>query len=231
MRMITSSDLRYFDFHTTQSRSHKQKSKQVRHELIILLKHFAKGGFNKIGNLTEKLNMDDHPVFPSRRSSTLEVGKFSSQVGTPIFGNTIDAISPGPSLKNVSNIIQSQVLGDNISDLLSEVIEPLRLAVEESKDFAVSLASESVPLLLITLVDYMTDLMLPRFVENSCGINFSIFPQQRQILEDTTKDVYSLLLAICNDNNLAKAQIFKGVGQFHLINLLKRKDIGTAIFI
>lgn len=38
-------------------------------------------------------------------------------------------------------------------------------------------------------------------------------------------------MKIIKDNNLGKAQLFKGDGAYHLLNLLGRFDIGTAIFL
>jgi hypothetical protein len=36
--------------------------------------------------------------------------------------------------------------------------------------------------------------------------------------------VFNILFDIAADNNLAKAQIFKADGAFHLLNLLRRND-------
>jgi len=43
--------------------------------------------------------------------------------------------------------------------------------------------------------------------------------------------MYEVIHKICEDNNLAKAQIFKGDGVWHLINLYQRIDISTALFL
>lgn len=48
---------------------------------------------------------------------------------------------------------------------------------------------------------------------------------------ETFNKVYEVIYIICDDNSSAKAQIFSGIGGYHLLGLINRFDISTAIFI
>lgn len=67
-----------------------------------------------------------------------------------------------------------------------------------------------IPVLLLTLADYI--------------YNYMSYEGYSEIL----KDIFSLLTFLCLKNNLCKAQVFKGDGIFHLLNLINN-DCSQAI--
>ena len=77
----------------------------------------------------------------------------------------------------------------------------------------------------------MSDYLQNLYMDTSNGLNFSINTNIRHQIEDCSMTVFDILLEIATDNNLAKAQIFKADGAFHLLNLLRKNDLTAGIFL
>jgi len=220
MRMVTASDTKFFENNVRESIKTCEHVLMMRNSIIILLDHMANRGFNKYGVIVRPLGEND-PNFDrvnlwNPKYSKVKQGLFASFEASKV--------------KDKSGVHDETIkVGDNIFDMLNILINDLKLLTNE-KDVCVSLTRQAVPLLVLALLDYLTDYLQDLYTDASNGLNFSINTNIRHQIEDCSTTFFDVLVQICEDNNLAKAQIFKGDGAFHLINLLKKQDICTAIF-
>jgi hypothetical protein len=97
-----------------------------------------------------------------------------------------------------------------IKRLLSKIDDGMR----KDDDFKVALVKESIPLQLISMVDYISE----------------YFVVGKQV-QSINKEILSKLNSICAGNNYSKSQLFKGDSLFHLKRLLYRYDKDIFLFI
>jgi hypothetical protein len=97
-----------------------------------------------------------------------------------------------------------------IKRLLSKIDDGMR----KDDDFKVALVKESIPLQLISMVDYISE----------------YFVVGKQV-QSINKEILSKLNNICAGNNYSKSQLFKGDSLFHLKRLLYRYDKDIFLFI
>jgi hypothetical protein len=216
MRMVTASDTKYFEFNVGESPRVADRVLMMRNSIIILLDHLATSGFNKFGVIVKPVGDND----PLMDKINLWNPKFKKQKGG-LFASFVDDTRSG--VKDSKGGDDSIKVGDNIFDMLNLLINDLKTLTKD-KDVCVSLSRQAVPLLILTLLDYMSDYLQNLYMDTSNGMNFSINTNIRHQIEDCSMTVFNILYDIAIDNNLAKAQIFKADGAFHLLNLLRRND-------
>lgn len=88
--------------------------------------------------------------------------------------------------------------GCSLQDIVQKLCKEIKGLLEQ-QDYAVMLVKESVPILVLALVDYACFY----FTDND----------DRTALESS---LFYLLSLLCKDNNFCKAQVFKGDGLRHL---------------
>ena len=88
-----------------------------------------------------------------------------------------------------------------------------------------------VPLAFVAIIDYLVEWMVPKFSQTSHDYFFYKKSSYHLDIEASIESFYDTLLIICKNNNLAKAQILKSAGSYHLMNLLKANDLQTIIFL
>lgn len=100
-----------------------------------------------------------------------------------------------------------------IDNILKKVISEISSVIELEPDYKVAVVKESIPLMLVCMADYCTG-----YFEEPISSNIS-------------KDCFRMLLTLCQNNNFAKAQIFKGECLFHFRQLLARFDPESFMFL
>lgn len=113
--------------------------------------------------------------------------------------------------------------------ILNGLIEEILGDIENKKvEFCMSLTAQSIPVLIISLVDYISDF----FVQDKDGFwNIDRNGDFRHNISKIKIDLMKLLAAIVNKNSLAKIQVFKGNGGNHLVNLIQKREISFFNFI
>lgn len=217
-RMVTASDTKYFEFKVGDSQKTIDQVFMVRNSIIVLLDHLANKGFNRYGVIVNPINEDD----PNFKLLNLFNPKFKKQK-QGLFSSFM------ASSKDKKKDDEAIKVGDNIFDMLNIIMTDLK-NLSKDKDVCVSMARQGLPLLILTLLDYISDYLAGLFMRTDFHLNISVNTNIRHQMEEFGMAILDVLHTICVDNNLAKAQIFKGDGSFHLLNLLRRQDITTIIF-
>ena len=217
-RMVTASDTKYFEFNVSDSQKTTDQVFCVRNSIIILLDHLANKGFNRYGVIVNPISDDD----PNFSQLNLFNPKFKKQKQ----GLFSSFIASSKDKKRDDDAIK---VGDNIFDMLNIVMTELK-NLSKDTEMCVSMSRQSLPLLILTLMDYISDYLSSLFMRTEMNLNIAVNTNIRHQMEEFGMAILDVLYKICVDNNLAKAQVFKGDGAFHLLNLLNRQDVTTAIF-
>ena len=113
--------------------------------------------------------------------------------------------------------------------ILNELVKEILGDIENKKaKFCMSLTAQSIPVLIISLVDYISDF----FVEDKHGFwNIKRNGEVKQKISKIKLDLMKVLAAIVGQNSLAKIQVFKGNGCRHLVNVIQKREISVFNFI
>jgi hypothetical protein len=113
--------------------------------------------------------------------------------------------------------------------ILNGLVEEILGDIKNKKaEFCMSLTAQSIPVLIISLVDYISDF----FVQDKDGFwNIERDGDFRHNISKIKIDLMKLLAAIVGKNSLAKIQVFKGNGGNHLVNLIQKREISFFNFI
>ena len=128
---------------------------------------------------------------------------------------------------------------------LPSIIKRLLLKIDEGmrKDehFKVALAKESIPLQLISMVDYISEHFSHVKSEPASKrdvlhrhdvlLMYADRPGANKGILNINKEILSKLNTICAGNNYAKSQLFKGEALFHLKRLMHRFDKDVFLFL
>lgn len=245
MRMITASDLQFFEFHLNESSSSRHQAINIRVSLIRLIDHLSKGGFGIDGEIDREIDLiSDHSKVGKERglivnqqikiSSIKKITKILNvkQNIKSTFNKSMSMIR-GAFTDNDKSILGFEGKSDNIIVCLNKIAEgmiKLMVGRTDEKSFRVSLSRQNIPVILLALLDYVSEYLTPIQINENWDLAYLINTEFKQNLQNAYNNMYDVLYLICQDNNIAKGQIFKGDGAYHLQSLLQRHDLPTMNF-
>ena len=201
MRQITSTDLKWFDVRLEEKSSLKIKAISFKANIIYLLDSIRNGGFDLEGNKIKPLGKATTEQ-QKDMESTLNVKK----INTNKVSHDKNTIIGEKGIMHFND-------GKNIVDIMENYINEIQELQGADPDFSWSQTRQSVPLLLQAVADYVSDMM-----------EFEHYGKALTV-------IFKLIYTICKNNNLGKAQIFKGDGCFHLLNLVRRNNTQCIILL
>lgn len=240
LKTITNNDLIFTDFSYEENMDFRQLAIEFRDKLLLIIDHIGNNGFDKYGNSTrtsdgngtELQNKGNTGCRHSKLFSKPQSNEGSKQGIILKINNFIK--SPFGHHLNFNGISHMQPQLDNCSsifEMLRNVSNELMDSMKKNRNFKVDLTRQGIPYTILAVLDYLNELMVPTF--NECSTEYYLYKKSSYHLsiEEAMESFYDTLLMICSDNSAAKAQIFKQDGSYHQINLLKRFDIQTMIFL
>lgn len=255
LRLITINDFKIETGYTNvqfsgDSSEQQQRAFDIRNDLLTILEHIGSGGFDSEGNLKislakaqrvvrhSNINMegnteslyDNHESFYERASIAKNYTKHEKIKQKRSIRKIV------PVFRNVQKGLQAELeekmpdlAGKNQFEVTDSVIQKIKSSFEDYHlHFEQSLTYQSVPLLLISQLDYYHQLQL----ENHHDIKGIMFLQNKDWyfkIYHFLQDIFEVLTNLLQHNNYAKAQIFKGDGFYHLLSLIKRTNLNAVI--
>lgn len=148
-RMITCSDLKYFEFHVSEPKIAREKATEFRNRILLLLDHLAYGGFDQTGVLVKPI--EDRP---NKSNPGIGIRKSGSNIpGFESFGGDKKVgIDHQKSHKNIGGLGSEN--STSIFTILNKLLDDMNLLLDKGETFKISLTRFNVPLLIISLLDY-----------------------------------------------------------------------------
>ena len=240
IQSVTNSDYRFFDVQIDKKDPESKFFANVRDEFMDIIDALTQGFIDKTGNLRQGskfLLFNNRPI--TKRSNKTD--KISNTVKpieeSHLLPNKESQRSTGAEYLVVASDIQinmqssSKPLTSIIKTLCDRVFEQCKsIAVEREegedddtdegkkpdeipKKGKIIACRYGIPILLLALADYLYGYMDFEY----CGF--------------LHKDIFGQLGSLSNNANLCKAQIFKGDGWFHFMNLVQRNCSQAIIFL
>ena len=218
LRMTMGKDLQIWGFNWSENNTLAYISNENKQNLRLILEHIASGNISPDGSIIDQ----------DFRTNSENVNQSTS------FGTKLSQVHDSTRI-TIQNVFcnmkySNQFVPDNIFDWLQSFSSEMKKQLKDYKDLKESFALANIPLLLITILNYTKELVLPLCQDDDSDLDFMLNRKLRLKYEVTSNSIQTLLYEICVDNNMAKAQLFKGNGAHRILSLLSKRDLGTMIF-
>ena len=221
LRMTMGKDLEMWGFNWSENSYGASISSENKQNLRLVLNHMANGNISPDGSIIDQ-NFTTNSEF-----SNISGGQGIKQ--TKVHGSTTLTIQSFCSSMKYSE----QTAPDNIFEWLESLCSSMQKQLfQNPKNIGLkeSFTLANIPLLLVTILNYTKELVIPLCQDDDSDLDFILNRKLRLKYEATSHTIYTLLYEIVIDNNLGKAQIFKGHGAHHILGLISKRDLGTMIF-